>query len=209
MWLLSLSVFVIAYLLGSIPFGYIVGRLKGIDVRQHGSGNIGATNVLRVVGKGWGLAVFAVDALKGFWAVRIALWLVTRTPEAGHYAEFFAIFAAAVCVAGHSYPIWLRFKGGKGVATAAGAIFGIMPIAGITIFAVWLVTFLTTRYVAVASIAGALALPVTVAILLRLHMEQGIVLFYFSVLMSALVVWRHRSNIARLRDGTEHRFTRS
>ncbi len=198
----------IAYLLGSIPFGYIVGRLKGIDVRQHGSGNIGATNVLRVVGKGWGLAVFAADALKGFWAVRIALWLVARSPDAIHYTEFFAIFAAAVCVAGHSYPVWLRFRGGKGVATAAGAIFGIMPIAGIAIFVVWLVTFLTTRYVALASIAGALALPVVVAILMRLNLTQGMVLLYFSVLMSALVVWRHRSNIARLRDGTEHRFAR-
>ena len=208
MWFLSLTVFVVAYLLGSIPVGYIVGRLKGIDVRQHGSGNIGATNVLRVVGKGWGVAVFAADALKGFWAVRIALWLVVRTPDAGEYADFFAILAAAVCVAGHSYPIWLRFKGGKGVATAAGAIFGIMPIAAIAIFVVWVVTFLTTRYVALASIAGALALPVVVAILLRLNLTQGMVLLYFSVFMSALVVWRHRSNIVRLRDGTEHRFKR-
>jgi glycerol-3-phosphate acyltransferase PlsY len=208
MWFLTISIVAIAYLLGSFASGYLAGRLSGIDVRQHGSGNIGATNVLRVLGKGWGSAVFLIDALKGFIAVRLALMFVSREPTAGDYAEFFAILAAAACVAGHSFPIWLRFKGGKGVATSAGAILGVMPIAAISIFLVWLVVFLTTRYVSLASIVGAVALPIIVAVLVQLKYTQGYVLLYFSIAMAALVVWRHRANISRLRSGTEPRFAR-
>ena len=208
MLILALSVILLGYLFGSVPNGYLAGRLKGVDVRRHGSGNIGATNVLRVLGKPWGFAVFFADALKGFVAVRLALVIVERTPGAAEYLEFYAILAAAACVAGHSFPVWLRFKGGKGVATSAGAIFGVMPIAAIAIFLVWLVIFLATRYVSLASIAAALALPIVVAVLVRLNYTQGIVLFYFSLLMTSLVVWRHRSNISRLLNGTEQRFAR-
>ena len=208
MLLLALFVVAVAYLFGSIPWGYIAGRLKGIDVRAHGSGNIGATNVLRVLGKPWGFTVFFADAFKGFLAVRTALLLVTRTPGAAEYAEFYAILAAAACVAGHSFPVWLRFKGGKGVATSAGALFGVVPIASVTIFLVWLVVFLTTRYVSLASIIAALALPIVVAVLVHLKFTQGHVLLYFSMVMTALVVWRHRSNMSRLLNGTEQRFAR-
>ena len=200
------GIVLLAYLLGSIPFGYIVGRLSGIDVRQHGSGNIGATNVWRVMGKGWGLTVFLADALKGFVAVRLAYWMVGGS--AANYAEFYAILAAAACVAGHSFPVWLKFKGGKGVATSAGALFGVIPIASVSIFLVWLVVFLITRYVSVASIVAALALPVVIALLVQQHRIHGYMLFYFSLGMTALVVWRHRSNISRLLKGTEQRFTR-
>ncbi|MBA2744179.1 MAG: glycerol-3-phosphate 1-O-acyltransferase PlsY [Chthoniobacterales bacterium] len=208
MLLLTLLVVAVGYLFGSIPNGYIAGRIAGIDVRQHGSGNIGATNVLRVLGKKWGFAVFFLDALKGFVAVRIALLLVSRVPGAADYAEFYAILAAAVCVFGHSFPVWLRFKGGKGVATSAGAIFGVMPIAAVAIFLVWLLVFQITRYVSVASVMAAVALPVVVAVLVRSGRTQGMVLLYFSMAMTAMVVWRHRSNFARLRTGTEQRFTR-
>ena len=208
MLILAFLVVVVAYLLGSIPCGYLAGKLQGIDVRQHGSGNIGATNVLRVLGKPWGFAVFFADALKGFLAVRAALLLVARTAGAAEYAEFYAILAAAACVAGHSFPVWLRFKGGKGVATSAGALFGVVPIASITIFLVWLVVFLTTRYVSLASIIAALALPIVVGILVHLKFTQGNVLLFFSMAMTALVVWRHRSNISRLLNGTEQRFAR-
>ncbi|MFN2475088.1 MAG: glycerol-3-phosphate 1-O-acyltransferase PlsY [Chthoniobacterales bacterium] len=204
---LTLSVIVIAYLCGSIPNGYLAGRLRGIDVRKHGSGNIGATNVLRVLGKKWGFGVFFLDAFKGFAAVRVALLLADRTPEAEQYREFYAILAAAICVFGHSFPIWLKFRGGKGVATSAGAIFGVMPIAAIAIFLVWLFMFQTTRYVSVASITAALALPFVVAVLVA-HGTHGMVLLYFSVAMTAMVVWRHRGNFARLRSGTEQRFVR-
>ena len=208
MWMLGLIVVLEAYLFGSLPAGYLAGRFAGIDVRQHGSGNIGATNVLRVLGKPWGLAVFFVDALKGFLAVRVAIAITAQTPDAAEYTEFFAILAAAACVAGHSFPVWLRFKGGKGVATSAGSLAGVMPIAALTIFIVWLIVFFITRYVSLASIVAATALPVAVAALVALQQTQGTVLFYFSLLMTTLVVWRHRSNITRLLNGTEPRFAR-
>lgn len=206
--LLTASVFLLGYLFGSIPCGLIAGRIAGIDIREHGSGNIGATNVLRVLGKPIGLAVFLADAIKGLVAVRIALALAALSPAAEQYAEFYAILAATSCVLGHSFPVWLRFKGGKGVATSAGAILGVMPIAAIAIFLVWLAIFQITRYVSVASIFAALALPVVVWMLMGLGHTRGAVLFYFSLAMTALVVWRHRSNIARLAAGTEQRFER-
>ncbi|MGZ4966507.1 MAG: glycerol-3-phosphate acyltransferase, partial [Chthoniobacterales bacterium] len=112
------------------------------------------------------------------------------------------------CVAGHSFPIWLGFKGGKGVATSAGSIFGIMPVAAILIFLVWVLVFVITGYVSLASILAALALPGAVAILIHFKMTHGTVFLYFSVAMTALVVWRHRSNMARLLAGTEQRFER-
>ena len=208
MWTLALIVMLEAYLFGSLPSGYLAGRISGIDVRKHGSGNIGATNVLRVLGKKWGFAVFFADALKGFLAVRLAILIANQTPAAEGYIEFYAILAAAACVAGHSFPVWLRFKGGKGVATSAGSLAGVMPIAALTIFIVWLIVFKVTRYVSLASIVAATALPVTVAILIGMNLTQGTILFYFSVLMTALVVWRHRSNISRLLKGTEPRFAR-
>lgn len=205
---LGILIFVVSYLFGSIPNGYLAGRFSGVDVRSQGSGNIGATNVMRVLGKPWGFAVFFLDALKGFVAVRIALLLVSYIAGAARYAEFYAILAAASCVLGHSFPVWLRFKGGKGVATSAGAIFGVMPIAAIAIFIVWVIMFEVTRYVSVASVVAALALPVAVAVLVKMGRTQGMVLLYFSAVMTLLVVWRHRANLARLRNGTEQRYPR-
>jgi glycerol-3-phosphate acyltransferase PlsY len=205
--ILTLTVVMVGYLCGSVPNGYLAGRLRGVDVRKHGSGNIGATNVLRVLGKPWGFAVFFLDALKGFIAVRVALLIAGRTLGAEGYAEFYAILAAATCVLGHSFPFWLKFKGGKGVATSAGAIFGVMPIAAIAIFLVWLIVFQITRYVSVASVIAALALPVAVAILVA-RGAHGMVLLYFSLAMTLVVVWRHRANLVRLRNGTEQRFAR-
>ena len=208
MWTLLCLVLVEAYLFGSIPSGYLAGRLSGVDVRKHGSGNIGATNVLRVLGKPWGFAVFFADVLKGFIAVRLAIYLAGQTTAAAQYIEFYAILAAAACVAGHSFPVWLRFKGGKGVATSAGSLAGVTPIAAFTIFLVWLVVFKVTRYVSLASIVAATALPIVVGILVVMKQTQGTVLIYFSIVMTALVVWRHRSNISRLLNGTEPRFAR-
>ena len=196
-------VLLVSYLLGSIPSGYIAGRLAGVDIRKHGSGNIGATNALRILGKPWGLSVFAIDALKGFFAVRFAILLCTRNGGATGQVEFYAIIAAATCVAGHSFPVWLGFKGGKGVATSAGALLGVVPIATVVIFLVWFVALRISRYVSVASMLAALALPFVVAALGR-----SLVLIAFSAAMTFLVVWRHRSNIARLRAGTEQRLGR-
>lgn len=208
MWQLPFAVILSSYLLGSVPWGVLAARVRGVDIRKHGSGNIGATNVLRVIGKPWGVAVFVLDALKGFVAVRLAIWMAATSAGSEEYVEFYAILAAAACVVGHSFPVWLGFKGGKGVATSAGALLGVVPIAAITIFLVWVVAFQITRYVSLASILAASALPIVVAILVWLQMTKGVVLLYFTSAMTALVIWRHRSNIARIVNGTEPRFTR-
>ena len=208
MWLLALAICCLSYLLGSFPTGYFAGRIAGVDVRAMGSGNIGATNVLRVLGKRWGYAVFLVDALKGFGAVCLAFFLAEHLAFARPYAVFFEILAGVVCVAGHMFPIWLGFKGGKGVATSAGVVFGLMPLAVVIVFLVWVAVFEVTRYVSVASIAAASALPVTVALLIHWERIEGSGLLYFSMTLAFLVVWRHRSNFSRLLKGTEQRFRR-
>jgi len=205
---LGIEIFLLGYLAGSFPSGYLAGRLSGVDVRKHGSGNIGATNVLRILGKRWGILVFVADALKGLLAVRCAIFLAQRTPGTGAYVEFYAILAAAACVVGHSFPVWLHFRGGQGVDTSVGSLAGVMPIAALSIFAVWLIVFKITRYVSLASIVAATALPLVVAVLVQMQMTKGTVLFYFSCAMAALVVWRHRSNMARLRSGSEPRFSK-
>ena len=207
-WLLAPAVALLGYLFGSFPAGYLAGRITGVDIRAEGSGNIGATNVLRVLGKRWGYAVFFADAFKGFAVVRIILFVTERLTFAHASAEYFGILAAVSCVAGHSFPIWLRFKGGKGVATSAGALFGLMPLAIITVFLVWLIIFETTRYVSVASIVAASSLPIVVALFMQWKLVEGIGLLYLSIVMTMLVIWRHRSNFSRLRSGTEQRFTR-
>jgi glycerol-3-phosphate acyltransferase PlsY len=149
-----------------------------------------------------------VDAFKGFAAVRVAFFLADHLASARGYAVYFAILAAVMCVLGHTFPIWLRFKGGKGVATSAGAIFGLMPLAAVIIFVVWVIVFEITRYVSVASLVAASALPVTVALMLHWDMVEGAGLLYFSTVLTLLVVWSHRSNFSRLLKGTEQRFTR-
>ena len=208
MWFLALAVCCLGYLLGSFPAGYFAGRIAGIDVRSFGSGNIGATNVLRALGKTWGYTVFFVDAFKGFAAVRIAFFLAERLAFARAHTVYFGILAAVMCVVGHTFPIWLRFKGGKGVATSAGAVFGLMPLVAVIIFLVWVVIFEITRYVSLASVVAALALPVTVALLIHWRIIEGHGLLYSSTVLAILVVWRHRSNFSRLLKGTEQRFTR-
>lgn len=195
-------------MLGSFPAGYFAGRLAGVDIRGVGSGNIGATNVLRVLGKRWGYPVFLIDAFKGFAAVRLAFVFVTYYPDAKPYSEYFAILAAIMSVAGHSFPVWLRFKGGKGVATSAGAIIGLMPLAVPLVFLVWVLVFETTRYVSLASIVAAIALPIIVTLLARWKFVDTWALIYFSIAIMFLVLWRHRSNCSRLLNGTEQRFTR-
>lgn len=208
MWFLALICCAAGYLLGSFPAGYFAGRLAGVDVRTVGSGNIGATNVLRVLGKKWGLPVFAIDAFKGFAAVRLAFLFVRYWPEAKPYAEYFGILGAIMSVVGHSFPVWLRFKGGKGVATSAGAMIGLVPLAVPLVFLVWLIVFQTTRYVSLASIVAAVFLPIIVGLFARWKLVDTRALIYVSILMMLLVVWRHRSNFSRLLKGTEQRFTR-
>ena len=196
------------YLLGSIPFGYFAGRLAGVDIRNCGSGNVGATNVLRTLGKCYGYPVFAADFLKGFAAVKLSALVATRIHPESISSEMFGIAAAISSVLGHSFPIWLQFKGGKGVATSAGALFGLAPIAASIAIAIWILTFLLTRYVSVASISAAAALPLIILITTWRSQGGAKSLFYPSLCLAALVIWRHRSNLSRLMRGTEPRFTR-
>jgi acyl phosphate:glycerol-3-phosphate acyltransferase len=197
-----------SYLLGAIPAGYLAGRIAGIDIRKHGSGNIGATNVIRVLGKRYGYPVFAADFLKGFGAVRISILVGTRMLPEWNSPEIFGILAAISSVIGHSFPIWLNFNGGKGVATSAGALFGLVPVVTLIGAAIWMLIFWLTRYVSLASISAAVALPLLILIKTWLSQTAGKSLFSFSLFLAVIVIWRHRSNLSRLMRGTEPRFTR-
>jgi len=190
-----------AFLLGSIPTGYLVARAKGVDIRRHGSGNIGATNVFRTLGKPLGILVFFIDALKGFSAV----WLASHFGQA---CPWTGIVAAVAAIAGHNYTPWLGFKGGKGIATSAGVLLALMPWAVLIIAVVWFTVFKISRYVSLASICAAAALPVSVGALWYAGCGGNGPLLGFALVISALAIWRHRSNIERLRAGTESRFER-
>jgi glycerol-3-phosphate acyltransferase PlsY len=207
-WSLIIACCAIGYFFGSFPAGYFAGRFAGVDVRSQGSGNIGATNVLRVLGKRWGYPVFAIDVFKGFAAVRLAFFLVRYWPTAEPYAEYLGILTGIMSVVGHMFPVWLRFKGGKGVATTAGALFGLMPWVVPCVFLFWYIVFRTTGYVSLASIVAAITLPIVAALFARWRFIDTWALVYFCILIGVLVLWRHRSNFSRLLKGTEQRFDR-
>lgn len=198
----------LGYFIGSIPSGYLAGRLAGIDIRKTGSGNIGATNVTRVLGKKYGYPVFFADFFKGFGAVTLAAYAGKHFAP-GYSVELLQIIAGVFCVLGNTFPVWLRFRGGKGVATSAGLFFGLAPLAIVIVIVIWFVTFKISRYVSIASIIAAVALPVTVFVLMQLRHSPGPLVLYIAILLAAVVVLRHRSNISRLREGTEERFKKS
>jgi glycerol-3-phosphate acyltransferase PlsY len=197
-----------SYLLGSIPFGYLAGRLAGIDIRNAGSKNVGATNVVRVLGKRYGYPVFALDVLKGFAAVKISMLMAPGRPPQWNSPEIFGILAATSSVLGHIYPPWLHFKGGKGVATSAGALLALTPVPTLIGVVVWIIVFWFTRYVSLASILATVALPLVILMIRSSDEKSEKLLIYSSLCVAALVVWRHRSNLSRLIHGTETRFTR-
>jgi glycerol-3-phosphate acyltransferase PlsY len=182
------------YLLGSLPFGYWLPRVvRGEDIRERGSGNVGATNVFRVYGRQLGIAVALLDVAKGFAAALLGIW-------AG--GALVGVLAGAAAMLGHARPVFLRFaKGGKMVATAGGAFFALAPFATFCCVGVWLAIFLLTRYASVASIATALAL---VAFVTLLGYEWPVLVF--AALGAAAIVFLHRHNLRRLAGGTEHRF---
>ncbi len=237
LWLCPL----LAFLLGSIPFGLFIARMKGIDIRQHGSGNIGATNVLRVVGKKHGIVCLILDALKGFIPTLLAMTLIRFEGQGTSFtihslldhayvfpavdqwkAQTFQVVTGLLSILGHNYSPWVGFKGGKGIATSAGVIIALAPAAVVLLIVVWLLVFLISRYVSVASIVAAAVLPITIHWGARFHhinndkslptlWEAGTwnkPLFIFSVVIAALAIWKHRTNIRRLMDGTESRFER-
>lgn len=192
-----------AYLIGSIPFGLLAGKLKGLDIRDHGSGNIGATNVFRICGKGWGLSVFFLDFLKGLVPVLLANQF---DPDS---AGLVPILAGVAAIAGHNFPVWLKFKGGKGIATSAGVLVSLLPLALGVAALTWVLSFGITRYVSLASILAAVSLPVTVGVeTFALGKTTSMAPFVFALVVAALAVWRHRTNISRLLEGSEHRFSR-
>ena len=198
----------LAYLLGSIPAGYIAGRISGVDVRKVGSGNVGATNVTRVLGKRFGYPVFVVDFGKGLAAVAAGVMIAKAAQWAPKFVDLCGAIAAVFSVIGHSYPIWLGFKGGKGVATSLGSLFGLNWIAAAIVCVIWIVVFQLTRYVSLSSIVAVIALPVTIATMLFLKQLETPILLYFSLCLAVIVVLRHRSNLSRLLKGTEPRFVR-
>jgi glycerol-3-phosphate acyltransferase PlsY len=202
------AIALLSYLLGSIPAGYLAGRIAGIDIRKVGSGNIGATNVTRTLGRRYGYPVFLVDFAKGAAAVGISILLAQNLQPGSTSTELYGIAAAVFCVLGHTFPVWLGFKGGKGVATSAGALFALMPLAALIGIVVWVLTFEVTRYVSVASITTATVLPLAVLALTYAKHTNGMALFYFSLCLAAVVISRHRSNLSRLAHGTEPRFKR-
>jgi acyl phosphate:glycerol-3-phosphate acyltransferase len=199
---------IVSYLLGSIPAGYLAGRLAGIDIRRVGSGNIGATNVTRVLGRRYGYPVFLFDFAKGMLAVFGSILLCLNVQARPGSTEVYGIAGAVFSVLGHMFPVWLGLKGGKGVATSAGALFALMPLVALTAAVAWVITFEVTRYVSLASVTAAVILPLAVLGLTYVRHTNGMELFYFSLCLAAVVVFGHRSNLCRLMHGTEPRFKR-
>src|ERR1044071_7218775 len=196
--MITLTVLLVgSYLLGSIPFGYFAGRLAGIDIRQAGSGNIGATNVVRVLGKAYGYSVFALDVLKGFGAVKISMLMAPGPSPEWSSPETFGILAAMCSVLGHLYPPWLKFNGGKGVATSAGALLALTPVATLLGIAVWIIVFWLTRYVSLASVTAAVVLPIIILVVSWREQEEVKPIVYASACVAAIVVWRLRLNIRK------------
>ncbi len=189
-------------MIGSIPFGLLVARFKGINIQKVGSCNIGATNVFRCVGKGWGLFTFILDVLKGF----VTAFFIARAVREGLSSEYqiaLSLLYACLAVAGHNWSIFLRFKGGKGVATTVGAILGVAPIMVAVGFVAWLIIFLATRYVSLASILTAIIITVYAWIT---KSEGQLLLPSVLTILALLMIWRHKTNIQRLLNGTENRF---
>ena len=202
----TIGVCLIGYLLGSIPFGVLVSKRFGVDIYTVGSGNPGATNVLREIGKPAGYTVFFLDFVKGLLAT---IWFTAPVLFAHtDPAVVLGLIGLPAAVLGHTYPLFSGFRGGKGVATAMGGLLGVMPGCLLIGLVTWTVIFYSTRYVAIASIGFGLSLPICALVTFwstpQADRHWGVVLLAFAIM--GWIVWRHRSNLVRLRDGTENRF---
>jgi glycerol-3-phosphate acyltransferase PlsY len=212
--ILALTLCISAYLLGSAPFAWLLGRSLGVDIRRHGSGNIGATNLGRVCGRRWAILAFVLDALKGLLPVIAARVVLERVSETSHVSELqrsgIAVATGTFAIVGHVFPIWLRFRGGKGVATAFGAIAGICWPAAAISGAVWLGLSFIWRTVSLASIAAGLAFPIAVlGVEWMRPISDGSPRLAFALGCAVLIIVRHRENIRRLWRGEELSFRRS
>lgn len=209
-WILVLSGVLIAYLIGSFPTAIVMGRVKmGIDIRDHGSGNAGATNTFRVLGTKPGIMVMAVDIFKGYTATSLA-WVMIDYFKEMETNDFIAIQIAfgMAAVLGHVFPVYARFKGGKGVASLLGMVLALNPEAALVCIGVFLVVFLTTKYVSLGSILSALVFPILVSRPVFNRYDDGPpsnLLIIFGVVVFFLVVFTHKKNIKRLLEGEENR----
>ena len=227
--IIIISFLILAFLLGSIPFGLIIGKAKGIDIRELGSKNIGATNVGRNLGKKFGFLCFALDGLKGWVLTYLAkqLWVIEGrdpiplslpeglitppfilTEEHAWWAQLIPIMIGLLTIVGHNYSIWLKFKGGKGIATSFGVLLALMPVGIGCALVIWVITLFISNHISLASILAAASLPILTHVGARLHgrWAEGTwnkPLFILSIILAILAIWRHRSNISRLIAGTE------
>jgi acyl phosphate:glycerol-3-phosphate acyltransferase len=197
-----------AYFFGAIPFGFLIAKAHGIDIRKVGSGNIGATNVSRALGKKWGYFCFLLDVLKGMLPMIAALLILPQPPTTGHLSLWLCVGVAAIL--GHVFPVYLKFQGGKGVATSLGVVLGLWPyytLIGIAAFAIWAIVVLKTRYISLGSIVAAVLFPVllTIATILVPQWEFARIwpLFIAALVLPILVVIRHKDNIRRILNKTE------
>ena len=205
----TLSGLLVCYLIGSIPTGYLAARaVKGIDIRKHGSGNMGATNVFRVLGPAWGIAVLLIDITKGFIAITV-IYPIFMEFGGEYSSELLAklIFGFAA-IAGHNWTIFLSFKGGKGVATTCGVFLAIAPYAVLCALLVWIAAVLVTKYISVASITAAVTCPLWIWLIYK-EDDNFTALISMSFLVPVLIIYTHRANIKRLRTGTEHKINDS
>jgi glycerol-3-phosphate acyltransferase PlsY len=208
LWFIVLIV--VAYLLGSIPFGLIIAKAHGKDLRSIGSGNIGSTNVSRALGKKWAYVCFGFDVLKGFLPMQVGMLLIEKSPTVGELWLWLCVACAAVL--GHIFPIYIKFKGGKGIATSLGVMLGLFPyytICGVVSFTVWYICLKIWKYVSLGSIIGAIAFPVTLITTITVKSDWQFVnlwpLVVVSITMTTLVILRHVENIKRLIEGSENR----
>ena len=202
---LYLGVTLTAYLLGSIPTGFLFGKVRGIDIRTVGSGNIGATNVFRFLGKPAGIAVLAIDALKGYLACTLLTKVAAQSfgySDGTQVREQLAILGGIAALLGHNYTCWLGFKGGKGIATSAGVLAALLPWSFLIILGVWVVVLAASRYVSLASISAAIVLPFA-----TWQVGQSGLMIGVAASMSTLAIYKHRSNVQRLLKGTENRIS--
>ena len=196
------------YLLGSVPFGLLIAKAHGKNLRSIGSGNIGATNVARALGKKWAYICFVLDCLKGLGPMLLTKTLVDSPPDVGALALWLAVGCATIL--GHVFPVYLKFKGGKGVATSLGVVLGLYPyytLPGVIAFVIWVIFVLIWRYISLASMAAAVAFPIALIIAIVLRPAWEFVnlwpLIIVALVMPALVILRHVENIKRLLEGSE------
>lgn len=200
-----IATIIVAYFMGSIPTGFLFGKARGLDIRTIGSGNIGATNVFRALGKKAGCLVLLLDALKGWiGCVLVPIAVTAMNPQVenqGVMGDIYSLSGGLAAILGHNYTCWLRFKGGKGVATSAGVLFGLVPVAFGVVVGLWCLLFVLFRYVSLASVAAAFVLPFSVWLL-----GYSRPLILVCTIMAVMAIYKHRTNLKRLMEGTEHRF---